>query len=182
MKLYYRQSVDSHVIVKKFLQSICGMLPIHTRLWAFRDRLCGLVVNVPGYRSRGPAWVPSATRFSENSGSGTGSTQPCEYKWGATWKKKWRLRSRNPRIRPWGSVTLTTWYPLSAKVDTNYAEKRRSLGRYSSLSDTGHRVGIQNTRVIYDVKWHTRWMAYLDPYSRSSSVAWAVTNATGCFT
>jgi hypothetical protein len=29
------------------------------------DRLCGLVVRVPGYRSRGPGSVPSATRFSD---------------------------------------------------------------------------------------------------------------------
>jgi hypothetical protein len=29
------------------------------------DRLCGLVVRVPGYRSRGPGSIPSATVFSE---------------------------------------------------------------------------------------------------------------------
>jgi hypothetical protein len=29
------------------------------------DRLCGLVVRVPGYRSRGPDSIPGATRFSE---------------------------------------------------------------------------------------------------------------------
>jgi hypothetical protein len=29
------------------------------------DRLCGLVVRVPGYRSRGPFSIPSSTRFSE---------------------------------------------------------------------------------------------------------------------
>jgi hypothetical protein len=29
------------------------------------DRLCGLVVRVPGYRSRGPGSIPDATRFSE---------------------------------------------------------------------------------------------------------------------
>jgi hypothetical protein len=30
-----------------------------------RDLLCGLVVRVPGYRSRGPGSIPGATRFSE---------------------------------------------------------------------------------------------------------------------
>jgi hypothetical protein len=30
-----------------------------------RDHLCGLVVRVPGYRSRGPGLVPDATRFYE---------------------------------------------------------------------------------------------------------------------
>jgi hypothetical protein len=29
------------------------------------DRLCGLVVRVPGYRSRGPCSIPGATRFYE---------------------------------------------------------------------------------------------------------------------
>jgi hypothetical protein len=29
------------------------------------DRLCGLAVGVPGYRSRGPGSIPGATRFSE---------------------------------------------------------------------------------------------------------------------
>jgi hypothetical protein len=29
------------------------------------DRLCGLVVRVPGYRSRGPGSIPRSSRFSE---------------------------------------------------------------------------------------------------------------------
>jgi hypothetical protein len=29
------------------------------------DRLCGLVVSVPGCKSRGPCSIPSATRFFE---------------------------------------------------------------------------------------------------------------------
>jgi hypothetical protein len=29
------------------------------------DRLCGLVVRIPGYRSRGPGSIPRAIRFSD---------------------------------------------------------------------------------------------------------------------
>jgi hypothetical protein len=30
-----------------------------------KDRLCGLVVRIPVYRSRGPVSIPGATRFYE---------------------------------------------------------------------------------------------------------------------
>jgi hypothetical protein len=43
--------------------------PCLLRKW-LRDRLCGLVIRVPDYRSRGP--LPD---FVRSSGSGTGSTQ-----------------------------------------------------------------------------------------------------------
>jgi hypothetical protein len=48
------------------------------------DRLCGLVVRVLYYRSTGPGFDSRALP-KKSSGSGTGSTQPREYNWGATW-------------------------------------------------------------------------------------------------
>jgi hypothetical protein len=48
------------------------------------SRLCDLVVRILGYRSGGTGSIPGTTR-KKTSGSGTGSTQPRDYNWGATW-------------------------------------------------------------------------------------------------
>jgi hypothetical protein len=65
-------------------------------------------IRVPGYRPRGPGFDFRRYQiFLRRNGPGTGSTQPHEYNCGVTWKKQKRLRSRNPRIRQWGSVALT---------------------------------------------------------------------------
>jgi hypothetical protein len=41
------------------------LLQLNLRQSALSDRLCGLVVTAPGYRSRGPGSIPSVTRFSK---------------------------------------------------------------------------------------------------------------------
>jgi len=78
-------------------------------------------------------WLPD---FLSSSGSGKGSTQPREVNWGATWIKKVAAPVQKTAIN--GRGDALRWprdTPLSAKVGTNFADRRRPLCRYSSRAD-----------------------------------------------
>jgi hypothetical protein len=76
---------DCEKYENKYILSVVDRLHgLVVRVLGFVDRHCGLVVRVLGYRSGGPGSIPCTIR-KQSSGSGTGSTRPREYNWGATW-------------------------------------------------------------------------------------------------
>jgi hypothetical protein len=44
---------------------------------------------------------------------------------------------------------MTTWHPLSTEVGNHFVDKRRSLGRYSSLADSDHGVFFISSMIYW---------------------------------
>jgi hypothetical protein len=102
--------------------------------WIY-DRLCGIVVGVPGHIHRSRVRFPALPGFLRSRWSRTGSAQPREYNWGATWMEKWRLRVYKIEIN--GREDPLRW-PRGTLCPQNLA--------LTSLTCGGRSVGIVRLR------------------------------------
>jgi hypothetical protein len=101
-----------------------------------RDRLCGLVVRVPGYRFRGPGFDSRRYQiFWEVLGLERGplslvciTEELHDWKSSGSWSRKSRLTAVGIRCADHAKSSIR-------KVRNNFADKQRSLGGYSLLAD-----------------------------------------------
>jgi hypothetical protein len=109
---------------------------IMLRVEIAQDRHCGLVVRVPGYISRDPMF--DSRRYQifwevvdlERGSLSLVSITEELFEWKSSGSGSRELRLTAVGFRCADHANL-----LSAKVGTNFPDKRRSLGRYSSLVD-----------------------------------------------